>query len=258
MSAPSVCCLLLTADRQRFTDRAVKCFLSQTYENSWLLIYDTGEVPYQLPMGIDSHRIVQCYVKPHTKRNIGALRNEAIDMAGGAEVIAHWDSDDWSAPHRLEVQLAAMESGPLVTGFHNLLFLNTQMGACFTPMSGKNRCEAWEYDYKVQQVGSMNAKVLGTSLVYRREVWKAMPFNEHKQSGEDTEWTKILTVKQLNGVSMYVESERFYEKPLMIAEVHGSNTSGVYRVFDNHNPVHNPEWHRAPEWDAWCRERLYP
>lgn len=249
MTASSVCCLCLTADRQRFTDRAVKSFLSQTYAGAWLLIYDTGQEPYVLPPAVDSSRIVLCYCRPATKRNIGALRNEAIDMASRADVIAHWDSDDWSAPERLAAQIRALENGSLVAGFHNLLFLDARRPKCFGP----EHAQAWEYDYKLLSSIPSSPKVVGTSLLYRREAWERLPFNEHKQSGEDTEWTKAQEVVQLNGVTRLDAPG-----PLMIAEVHGDNTSGVYKVFDQHNRAHNPEWRRAPEWDAWCRERMYP
>jgi DnaJ-class molecular chaperone len=46
--------------------------------------------------------------------------------------------------------------------------------------------------------------------------------------------------------------------PMLIAEVHGQNSSSSYAVFDNYKPHVNPEWRRAPEWDDYCRGKLYP
>jgi glycosyltransferase involved in cell wall biosynthesis len=257
VTAPSVCCLLLTADRQRFTDRAVACFLSQTYQNAWLLIFDTGEKPYEL-----SHRerhkylkVVSVYHPGSRGRAVGGLRNEAIDMASNADVIAHWDSDDWSAPTRLEEQVKHLLSHThnQATGFHNLLFLDTrevhELSGSYKGWAIAPMCHAWEYDYGRYIGPSRNAKVLGTSLVYWRETWKACPFIEHRDTGEDTEWSKVVTTLAVQGVT---------PEPLLIAEVHGTNTSGVYNVFDQYQPAFQPEWRRAPEWDVYVRKKLYP
>ena len=237
MSTPSVCCLMLTADRQRLTDRAVRCFASQTYENSWLLIYDTGAAPYELPRMLPreiSSRIVVVHAQSTARRTVGTLRNEAIEMAGKAAVIAHWDSDDWSAPERLAIQVPAlqMHASFRAVGFHNMLFLDARAGL------GR----AWEYDHR------RGDRAIGASLVYWRKTWERQPFNEAKMVGEDTEWHQIVPTRGLNGVA----------EPLLIAEVHGANTSGVYSVFDNHQPATQPEWRRAPEFDVYCREKLYP
>lgn len=247
MSEPSVCCLCLTADRQRLTDRAVQCFLDQRAAvKRWLLIYDTGQIPYDLPLSaaLQSRQqqtsIVVVYSKPNTKRTIGTLRNEALSMCGRAEVIMHWDSDDWSDPRRLEkqyIQLVTEGFKVAGVGFHNLLF-------CDTRMSGHDPHydRAWEYDYFRPD------RVVGTSLCYWRLAWERLPFVENRVSGEDTEWHKSVPVRGFNGVG----------EPLLIAEVHGSNTSPVYAVFDNHSVHDQKEWRRAPEFDAFCRERLYP
>lgn len=44
MTQPRVVCLCLTADRPAMTDRAVRCFIDQTYVNKHLLILDTGRI----------------------------------------------------------------------------------------------------------------------------------------------------------------------------------------------------------------------
>ena len=245
MSAPFVCCVCLTADRQRLTERAVRCFLSQTYTDSWLLIYDTGAVPFELPESLASRgRIVTVYNPSARGHAIGALRNEAIELTGkAADVIATWDSDDSSERERLAVQVEQLESGgwPAV-GFHNLLFLDTRDG---------RYGEAWEYD----KHRGCHGTAIGTSLVYWRETWMRQPFDEHKMVGEDEHWHRLVKAGGFNGIGS--NPPHGDSKPLLIAEVHGNNTSGVYIVFDRHQPAHQPEWRRVPEFDAYCRERLY-
>lgn len=239
MNESSVCCLLLTADRQRLTDRAVRCFLAQTVQAE-LVIYDTGKAPYELS-GKQS-RVVVMRNESSKPRKIGALRNEALDMVK-ADVIIHWDSDDWSDPERIACQLTNLE-GYEAAGYHNLLFLDTRKMPAF----------AWDYDYKRWGPGVRDGHVVGSSLAYRRETWARQPFSETLNVGEDSEWCKRVAVNAVNGVGVPGADE-----PLLIAEVHGQNMSlgSSYYVFDKYDPAINPEWRRAPEWDTYCRERLY-
>jgi len=226
--------MLLTADRQTFTERALRCFLAQTYFSRRLFILDNGVKPFELPAWGCSPLVNYVHLR-RTNETMGHLRNLACQLIGDrADIIAHWDSDDWNHPERLAVQVNVLETnGAGATGFHNLLFLDSRQG------------RAWEYDHK------RTDRVLGTSLMYRRSRWQAFPFDEHKPVGEDTDWHKRVPVLGTNGVTGTLE-------PLLIAEVHGGNTSGVYTVFDRHMPAEQPEWRRAPEWDDFCKKRLYP
>jgi glycosyltransferase involved in cell wall biosynthesis len=236
MSQPSIACICLTADRQKLTDRAVACFIRQTVAGAHLLIYDTGETPYS-PSWMLQGRMTVVRNPSSRGRAIGALRNEAIDMVK-ADVIAHWDSDDWSAPKRLEVESAALEGNAhSVVTIQNMLFFDT-----------RNTHDGLAFEYDAAKMGLR--KVIGTSMLYPRELWKARPFKEHFNTGEDNDFASRFNVKHVQGVT---------PEPLMIAEVHGGNTSGVYSLaFDDYLPWSRPEWRRAPEWDQYCREKLHP
>jgi glycosyltransferase involved in cell wall biosynthesis len=244
MSAPSVCCLCLTADRQRLTDRAVQCFLDQTFTGAHLLIYDNGEKEYEFLR--PSNQLVTIVRNPSARgHKIGALRNEAIGMVK-ADIIVHWDSDDWSAPERLEVQVATLHL-KAAAGYHNLLFLDTRE-------TTKPHPRAWEHDYhKFGGFNPLRPHVAGSSLAYWRDTWKRTPFSE-SVTYEDPDWCKrVAGLYAVNGVGVVG-----VDHPPLIAEVHGGNMSSAYAVFDTHQPHINPEWRRAPEWDEYCRERLYP
>jgi glycosyltransferase involved in cell wall biosynthesis len=239
--------MCLTADRQKLTDRAVRCFQSQTYENRHLLIYDTGVEPYDFGDRSDKRVIVVRDEQARGKR-IGALRNLAARLCSRVDIIAHWDSDDWSHPERIAVEARAL-TGQQCVGFHNLLFFDS-----------RERNEAWEYDYRYGGVDRFPLRVLGTSLMYWRDTWVKRPFDEDGV-GEDHRWfdNSVIVPAQLNGV---MPGWEVLLAPMMIAEFHGGNTNAYGAshephfkpIFDRHEKHANPEWRRAPEWDLYCRE----
>jgi glycosyltransferase involved in cell wall biosynthesis len=251
---PSVCCVCLTADRHAFTDRAVRCFNAQTYENRWMLIFDTGIVPYALPKDIDCSRVAICYDQQPRGMRIGALRNVANGAALRHDIIAHWDSDDWSHPDRLEIQAATLAIGPYGgTGFSSMVICDTRAVAWLYTYRQAGRVlgsRAWLYTYR--QAG----RVLGSSLMYPYDLWAQHPFPEGKTEGEEINWPDQRGVHATGG---------FADVPLMVAEYHGGNT-GQYGKADNcpvifdQTPAQltqNPQWRRVPDYDEFCRKVLY-
>ena len=231
MSLPTVCAVCLTADRQALTDRAVRSFVAQDYVNAQLLIWDSGITPYELSS--TDKRIVLVRDAPLVKGRkltIGALRNEANRFAQGADIICHWDSDDWSATTRITEQVAVLKTWfPDATGYREMLFWDSIKG------------EAWRYS------NSARKYILGTSLCYWRNVWAKKAFPGCSK-GEDRAWIQGLPTLSFTSVSQF-------EKPLMIAEIHGDNTSSTIDT-RSVNTDRSPMWSRVPEWDARIKEIL--
>ena len=127
--------------------------------------------------------------------SIGDKRNFGCERAAG-HVIAHWDDDDHSAPGRLADQLERLvEKGKCVTGYHSMRFTDGERW--------------WKY-------GGTSDYALGTSLVYRRDWWKAHPFLS-KQIGEDNDFVaRAWAAGELATVDA---------RELMYATVHPGNTS---------------------------------
>ena len=99
---------------RRFTcvERAMNCFLAQTYPNKELIIYNTDvENPYSeniLPYGI---MIVNCATDLETKKpytNVGAIRRDALKFAGG-DLVVTWDDDDVFLPHFMQQAVDRMK-----------------------------------------------------------------------------------------------------------------------------------------------------
>ena len=140
--------------------KAIACYQSQTYQRRELLILADGEsVRDLIPLDDPSIRLVE--IAGNTR--IGAKRNLGCEKADG-EIVAHFDDDDFSAPERLSDQVSRLIASNLpVTGYREMQF--------------RDGAQAWLYT-------GTPLFVLGTSLCYRRDYWRAHRFMEI-QMGED-------------------------------------------------------------------------
>jgi glycosyltransferase involved in cell wall biosynthesis len=189
--------------------------------------------PDRMPM---ARRIIESWTGPARLvsypndggKTIGALRNEANALAR-ADILVHFDSDDWSHPNRIAEQVALLQSsGADVVGYREMLFWRDDGG------------EAWLYSNKNP------GYALGTSLCYWRRTWERKPFPATSY-GEDLQFCTGLKVC---GVPAFGCSGEAYHDPRMIARIHHGNTSTAYKP---ENMARASEWKRVPEWDQYCR-----
>lgn len=100
---PKVSAVMCTFRRFRCVERAMNCFIHQTYSNKELIIYNTDtEFPYlhdeklaMLGIKIINNSIDEVTNEPYT--NVGAIRRDALKHATGDFVVT-WDDDDIFLP----------------------------------------------------------------------------------------------------------------------------------------------------------------
>ncbi len=233
---PRICCICLTANRTAQTARAVKSFLAQTYPEKRLLVWDTGELnrDFSTDSGLLEHIPAEAYREPPL--TIGALRNEANAFWTEFDIIAHWDSDDYSAPTRLAEQVAHLQaSGADVVGYSDMLFWDTR------------RSQAWLHNQDKPRYA------MGTSMLYWRRTWERKPFPEHTNPGcDDRLWVEGLKVASVSSVAATTEPCTQADHvctwcgPRMVAEIHGGNTCA--RITEP-----SMDWTRVPAWDEKLR-----
>ncbi len=198
MDEPLVCCILPYHTTEYFA-QAVRGFHSQTYEYKELVAADTSSL----------------------KITIGAIRNNLVSHTTRNCLIAHWDHDDWSAPERLAQQVAVIQAGAAITGYHDLPF----------------------YDVDADRVlfyqSNMTGYAVGTSLLYRREVWEKTPFPD-KSMGEDASWQHAVRREQ--GHCVVSTTSVVDGKPMMVARMHSGNTC---KKFGANYTAASPELERA-------------
>ncbi len=154
---PLVSCIMPTANRREFVALSLEFFLAQDYPNKELIVLDDGDDRVgDLFEGQEDVR----YVWEPPGQTLGARRNRLCELASGP-VIAHWDDDDWQAPHRLTYQVGELvRTGVQMCGITDPLF--------YAPVSRG----AWRYQYP----GGQKFWLAGSTLVYRRNFWEAHRF----------------------------------------------------------------------------------
>lgn len=260
---PKVCCIMLANGRPEMVKRAIRCFQAQTYRPVKMLIYNSGEMPIpDLPAYVGEAHLVG----PPKGITIGELRNRAnrSPLAEDADVLIHWDSDDWSHPNRITEQVALLQaSGKECVGYRDMLFWDEAMlRDCLLPHVPASFCEgrAWLYENLDPR------RPIGTSLCYWRKTWQRRPFADLPKNAESTsEYCDWLREVDALGVSSFeaVASGEGRDRvqipttaiPRMIASIHGGNTT-------KYDPVgyvaaqSGTSWKRAEAWDDYCRKEM--
>lgn len=112
---PKVSSVMCTYGRFTCVERAMNCFLSQTYQNKELIIFNTDDKnPYTdkdcnlAPRGV---LLINCGIDMVTKQpytNVGAIRRDALMFADGDYVIT-WDDDDVWMPWFMQQAIDRMQ-----------------------------------------------------------------------------------------------------------------------------------------------------
>ncbi len=193
---PLVSCIMPTYNRRAFVKRAISYFLRQDYANKELIVVDDGTDAIS-----DLIPVEECirYIRLREKTTVGAKRNLACEQARGT-IIAHWDDDDWYAPHRLRYQVEALlHEGTDICGTTTPLYYDAENG------------RAWQYIYP----GAKQAWVAGGTLCYTRSFWASNRF-ANVNVGEDARFVRNAR----SGRVTRLPDSRFY-----VGMVHSHNVS---------------------------------
>lgn len=112
MTQPLVSCLCVTRNRPRLLDRAVKCFLAQSWgPRELLVVYKSDDaVTRDYLAGVTDSRVRAIEVPIEPNLSLGALRNLSVRLSKG-DYVCVWDDDDWYRRDRLEVQMHSIRGG---------------------------------------------------------------------------------------------------------------------------------------------------
>jgi glycosyltransferase involved in cell wall biosynthesis len=207
---PMVSCVMPTMDRRVFVPRAIEYFRRQDYPAKELVILDDGRDPVTDLVPGDDPAIA--YRRLDHRVVLGAKRNLACEMARGT-IIAHWDDDDWQAPHRLSTQVSR-----LVAGGHDLC--GSRALRFYDPATSRAWLYRWPTGGRVWAAGS--------SLCYTKDLWSRSPFPE-VGTGEDSRFVWSRAVRSSCDVS---------DTDSLVAIIHHQNTVP--------KTMHGTNWSKIP------------
>lgn len=185
-----------TYNRREFAARAIEYFWEQAYPNKELVIIDDGSDPIKDLLPPDES-IKYIYLKQ--RRYVGAKRNLATQFSS-ADIILHWDDDDWHARHRLQYQVTQLlQHNADICGIHKVIYFDLR----------SKRPYLYEYPLRKRMW------LAGGSLCYRKSFWEKNKF-EDINVGEDT---RFVWKQKLNN-ALVLPDFKFY-----VAMAHGGNTS---------------------------------
>jgi glycosyltransferase involved in cell wall biosynthesis len=198
MSLLKVSLVCPTHNRYKYLPIALRCFTQQRYLNVELIIVDdsTETASWLLPQD-DRIRLVRLSgrMPTGTKRNIGA------EQAKG-DIIANWDDDDWSSPHRIEDQVQRLvTTGKGVTGYNATVVYDETTGKFYRNNGGPPYYAS------------------GTSQCYLKSWWRQHPYPECSY-GEDSVFARAARLADQCAI---VDPGR-----MMVARKHANNTDIVH------------------------------
>lgn len=196
-SQPLVSCIMPTADRRHCVAQAIRLFQAQDYPNKELVVVDDGvdAIEDLIPAGNSQIR----YIRLAGTRTLGAKRNQCV-MESRADLIMHWDDDDWMAPHRISYQVESMvRLKAEVCGLPRVLYYDLTTD------------QAWLYEYPAND----RPWLAGNTLLYTKEFWRRCPFPDIQVASD----THFVWSQPLNRAA-FLQDYTFY-----VAMIHPGNVS---------------------------------
>lgn len=212
MSTPLVTVLMAVYNGERFLREAIDSILTQTFSHFEFIIIDDASTD-------NSRQLAQSYRDPRIRvvsnpRNLrlaGSL-NQGISLARG-KYIARMDADDLSLPHRLERQVAFMES-------HNDIGISGSWLKCFGDKS-----QVWDYALAPGMIrcNMLFQNQLGhPTVIMRREliIKKNLFYNRSLREAEDYDlWTRCSEHFRLANLAEVLLLYRWHENQASQARI---------------------------------------
>jgi glycosyltransferase involved in cell wall biosynthesis len=115
LQTPQVSAVMCTYGRFSCVERAINCFLAQTYPKKELIVYNTDtDSPYLdpncdlTPYGVVIINSNRDTITKESYTNVGAIRRDALIFASGDYVVT-WDDDDIFLPYFMEQAVERMQ-----------------------------------------------------------------------------------------------------------------------------------------------------
>lgn len=191
-----VSCLMVTANRKHLAQRAIQCYLNQTYKNKELVVIDDGDEDYSsVLINVPEQELRYIRLEKEPDFVLGKLRNKSLDAASG-DYLIQWDDDDWYHADRIAIQAEVLDKG------YNACCLSSSLMHLDTP-------EFLEHPY----VGILPDGIPGSIMHRRSEEIRYPETRRAEDSVYLDEWMKLK----------YHKIDHSYNY-LFLRAFHGDNT----------------------------------
>jgi glycosyltransferase involved in cell wall biosynthesis len=147
-ASPLVSVVMPVYNGKKFLCEAIDSILKQTYRNFELIIIDDGSTDNSSELiGKYSDERIRFH-QNKTNRGIVYSLNKGIELASG-KYIARMDADDVSLPHRLQKQVAYLETNPQCIVLSSYIDLMDEKGEPLLPWFAERAARTPEQIYKM-------------------------------------------------------------------------------------------------------------
>ena len=188
LTSPLITVIIPTFNRARYVVTAVESALAQTYTNYEIIVVDDGSTD-------DTQQVLDrlagqiTYLYKANEGTAAAARNFAMRRASG-EYIALLDSDDLWLPHKLEAQMAFLQTHPEVGLVSGQVGIIDSSGTLLEP--GPRYPWQKAGPVRLEDIILRSPLHASTLLVKRSLMNEALPFDPRFRICED--WHLCLTV----------------------------------------------------------------
>ena len=177
-------------NRQDYLEFAIQSVINQTYKNIEIIVVDDGSKTNYAEIICSKYAQCTCYYR--TNSGSSAARNFGVSKAKG-DFIAFLDDDDLFLPHKLEVQIALLQSKLDIDCVHSSALIIDGNGVPTGEIIGASEAKAHK------RSGYVFWNALGTWVVksptplFRRRVFDTVLFDESILGGEDLDfWYRVV------------------------------------------------------------------
>jgi glycosyltransferase involved in cell wall biosynthesis len=211
-----------------------RLFKAQTWPEKELIILDDSPEPHPSLKALKDPDVRYVYMEE--RATIGEKRHRLVEMARGG-IIAHFDDDDYYAPHYLSTMVAKLGDGALV-----------KLSAWFGYDQASRLAYYWDteqvmpYQWRIKSrdpVEPVRMSELpdpkafvrtklwgyGFSYVFSKAAYERVQFDRTLNRGEDYDFVRRLMEAQFR-VASFPD-----EEGLAIHVIHERNTAGVFPTF---------------------------
>lgn len=226
--APAVSVITPTWEREAMLPHAYRSFAHQDLAACEWIVIDDSERPSAFMQGLDDARVVYRHLP--RRMSIGEKRNLAAELAR-AEVIAHFDDDEYYAPHYLRTMCAERARYGADFVKLNAFFLYSRVYDQFAWWD-LLRKSGLHFRWSRQPMAALNFPAdhqafadnhlgYGFSYVYTKRLWAAGPF-EPRSFNEDGLFTRAALER---GANLAFVAD---QTGLCLHVLHGYNSSASF------------------------------